>query len=59
MLGLPGAGSRGGEVAGPGAPLDVIIVRKLGVPSQPELAMGAIGEDGVRVENEDVMASSG
>jgi putative phosphoribosyl transferase len=29
------------------APLDVIVVRKLGVPSQPELAMGAIGEDGV------------
>ncbi len=27
------------------APLDVIIVRKLGVPFQPELAMGAIGED--------------
>ncbi len=32
-----------------GAPLDVIMVRKLGVPSQPELAMGAIGEGGVRV----------
>jgi len=32
-----------------GAPLDVIVVRKLGVPSQPELGMGAIGEDGVRV----------
>lgn len=31
------------------APLDVILVRKLGVPFQPELAMGAIGEDGVRV----------
>jgi len=31
------------------APLDVIIVRKLGVPFQPELAMGAIGEGGVRV----------
>ena len=30
-----------------GAPLDVIVVRKLGVPFQPELAMGAIGEDGV------------
>lgn len=33
------------------APLDVIIVRKLGVPEQPELGMGAIGEDGVRVLN--------
>lgn len=37
-----------------GAPLDVILVRKLGVPDQPELAAGAIGEDGVRVMNEDV-----
>jgi putative phosphoribosyl transferase len=32
-----------------GAPLDVIVVRKLGVPFQPELAMGAIGEGGVRI----------
>ena len=31
-----------------GIPLDVVLVRKLGVPSHPELAMGAIGEDGVR-----------
>jgi putative phosphoribosyl transferase len=60
VLGLP----RGGvpvaaEVARSlGAPLDVIIVRKLGVPSQPELAMGAIGEDGIRVENEDVLRSA-
>jgi putative phosphoribosyl transferase len=37
------------------APLDVIVVRKLGVPSQPELALGAVGEDRVRVLNEDVM----
>ena len=29
------------------APLDVIVVRKLGVPFEPELGMGAIGEDGV------------
>ncbi len=28
------------------APLDVLVVRKIGVPSQPELAMGALGEDG-------------
>lgn len=34
------------------APLDVIVVRKLGVPSQPELAMGAIGEEGARVVDE-------
>lgn len=32
-----------------GAPLDVIVVRKLGAPSRPELAVGAIGEGGVRV----------
>jgi putative phosphoribosyl transferase len=57
VLGLP----RGGvpvaaEVARAlGAPLDVIVVRKVGVPSQPELAMGALGEDGVRVVNEDVV----
>lgn len=38
------------------APLDVIAVRKLGVPFQPELAMGAIAEGGVRVVNEDMLA---
>lgn len=31
------------------APLDVLVVRKLGVPWQPEVAMGAIGEGGIRV----------
>lgn len=36
-------------------PLDVIVVRKLGTPGQPELAMGAIGEDGVSVVNEEVL----
>jgi len=57
VLGLP----RGGvpvafEVAQAlGAPLDVIVVRKLGVPFQPELGMGAIGEGGVRVLNVDVL----
>ncbi|MGH4025907.1 MAG: phosphoribosyltransferase [Pseudonocardiaceae bacterium] len=51
VLGLP----RGGvpvaaEVAEAlDAPLDVILVRKLGVPDQPELAMGALGEDEVQV----------
>jgi putative phosphoribosyl transferase len=38
-----------------GVLLDVIIVRKLGVALQPELAMGAIGEDGVRVVNDEVI----
>src|SRR5262245_43961332 len=42
-----------------GAPLDVVVVRKLGVPSQPELAMGAIGEDGVRVLNPEVIGHLG
>lgn len=57
VLGLP----RGGvpvaaEVAcALDAPLDVIVVRKVGVPHQPELAMGAVGEDGVRVVNDDVV----
>ncbi|MFJ6748959.1 MULTISPECIES: phosphoribosyltransferase family protein [unclassified Streptomyces] len=37
------------------APLDVIVVRKLGVPYQPELAFGAIGEGGVRVISDDVV----
>jgi len=37
------------------APLDVIVVRKLGVPFQPELGMGAIGEGGVRILNERVV----
>lgn len=41
------------EVAGVlGAPLDVVVVRKLGVPFQPELAMGAVAEGGVRVVDE-------
>jgi putative phosphoribosyl transferase len=39
------------------APLDTIVVRKLGVPSQPELAFGAIASGGVRVINDDVVAS--
>ena len=42
-----------------GAPLDVIVVRKLGVPVQPELAMGAIGENGIRVLNAEVLAVTG
>ena len=39
------------------APLDVFLVRKLGVPGHEELAMGAIATGGVRVLNEDVMQS--
>lgn len=40
------------------APMDVILVRKLGVPFQPELAMGAIGEGGILVLNDDVIAQA-
>ncbi|MBY0389886.1 MAG: phosphoribosyltransferase [Mycobacterium pseudokansasii] len=60
VLGLP----RGGvpvafEVAEAlQAPLDVLVVRKLGVPFQPELAFGAIGEDGVRVLNDGVVRAA-
>jgi putative phosphoribosyl transferase len=61
VLGLP----RGGvpvafEVASAlSAPLDVIVVRKLGAPFQPELGMGAVGEDGVRVLNAEVIRDTG
>jgi putative phosphoribosyl transferase len=41
------------------APLDVIVVRKLGVPYQPELAMGAIGEDGVRILDSRIVSMAG
>jgi putative phosphoribosyl transferase len=57
VLGLP----RGGvpvafEVATAlGAPLDVFVVRKLGVPGYPELAMGAIASSGVVVLNREVV----
>ncbi|MFJ8433389.1 phosphoribosyltransferase family protein [Kitasatospora sp. NPDC094019] len=37
------------------APLDICVIRKLGVPEQPELGAGAIGEDGVRVLNQEVL----
>lgn len=36
-------------------PLDVLVVRKVGVPSQPELAMGAVAEGGVVVRNDEVI----
>jgi putative phosphoribosyl transferase len=51
VLGLPRGGVQvAAEVAAAlDAPLDVIVVRKLGVPSMPELAMGAIGEGDVRI----------
>ena len=41
------------------APIDVLIVRKLGSPLQPELALGALGERGVVVLNEDLVEAIG
>jgi predicted phosphoribosyltransferase len=43
------------------APLDLILVRKIGVPSQPELAMGAVvdGADPIVVRNQDVIDLAG
>src|ERR1700693_1920162 len=38
-----------------GAPLDAFLVRKLGLPGQPELAMGAIASGGTRVLNEELV----
>src|SRR6266508_6986524 len=37
------------------APLDIFLVRKLGLPGREELAMGAIASGGVRVLNEDII----
>jgi putative phosphoribosyl transferase len=42
-----------------GAPLDVFVVRKLGVPGHEELAMGAIASGGVRIRNQEVMRRLG
>jgi putative phosphoribosyl transferase len=61
VLGLP----RGGVVvaaevaAALGLPLDVIVIRKLGVPGHAELAMGAIGEDGQRVLDPAIIERAG
>ena len=42
-----------------GAPLDVLLVRKLGCPGQTELGLGAIGEGGVRLVNEELVERVG
>ena len=61
VIGLP----RGGvpvafEVARRlGAPLDVVVVRKLGMPLQPEFAIGAVGEDGVRIIDSGLVRAAG
>jgi len=61
VLGLP----RGGvpvaaEIAAAlGFPLDALVVRKLGVPDQPELAMGAIAPGGIRVLHDRIVRRAG
>jgi predicted phosphoribosyltransferase len=57
VLALPRGGVPVGyEVARAlGAPLDIFLVRKLGVPGSEELAMGAVASGGVRVLNDDVV----
>jgi len=61
VLGLP----RGGIIVASeiarelGLPMDVFLVRKLGVPGYEELAMGAIASGGVRVINQDVVRNMG
>jgi predicted phosphoribosyltransferase len=61
VLGLPRGGMPvAAEVASAlGAPLDVFVVRKLGVPGHEELAMGAIASGGVQVLNDDVVHAVG
>jgi predicted phosphoribosyltransferase len=41
------------------APLDILVVRKIGVPGQPELAMGAVASGGVVIRNEQVIRAVG
>ncbi len=61
VLALPRGGVPVGyEVAAQlGLPLDVFVVRKIGVPGHEELAMGAIASGGVRVLNEETIAQLG
>jgi putative phosphoribosyl transferase len=61
VLALPRGGVPvGAEVAHAlGAPLDLMLVRKLGVPGHEELAMGAVATGGVRVLNDDVVGALG
>jgi predicted phosphoribosyltransferase len=61
VLALPRGGVPvGAEVAAAlVAPLDVLLVRKLGVPQQPELAFGAIASGGARVLNQEIVFAAG
>jgi putative phosphoribosyl transferase len=61
VLGLPRGGVPvAGEIAAAlDAPLDVFVVRKIGIPRHEELAMGAVASGGVRVVNQDVVRMAG
>jgi putative phosphoribosyl transferase len=61
VLALPRGGVPVGEVIAEELrlPLDVFLVRKLGVPNQPEFAFGAIASGGIRVLNREVIAAVG
>jgi putative phosphoribosyl transferase len=60
ILGLPRGGVPVAAVVASvlRAPLDVLVVRKVGVPWQPELAVGAVGEGGVAVLNDNVVTGA-
>ena len=61
VLGLPRGGVPVAAVVAEalGVPLDVLVVRKIGMPSQPELALGAVGENGAVVLNDEVVSVGG
>ena len=61
VLGLPRGGVPVAALVadGLGLRLDVVVVRKIGVPWQPELALGAVGECGAVVLNDGVISASG
>ncbi|MBU1492494.1 MAG: phosphoribosyltransferase [Actinobacteria bacterium] len=61
VLGLPRGGVvvAAGVAAAIGAPLDVVVVRKLGAPGNPELGIGAVAEGGVTILNEELIGRLG
>jgi len=61
VLGLPRGGVPVAAVVAQalGARLDVLVVRKIGLPWQPELALGAVGENGAVALNADVVRAGG
>jgi putative phosphoribosyl transferase len=61
VLGLPRGGVPVARVVAEalGAPLDVLVVRKLGAPGHPEFAVGAIGPGGIRVVDASAVAAVG